>query len=89
MMPTDTNPKQLCEQIRQIYPEVGECGIGVDVNYDEDKDAWIVSLSHEGKKVYTHLEPEDAQACVEGEQCLSLGTQIGQLVDNAKRTTRA
>ncbi len=84
-MPTETNPEQLCEQIRQIYPEVGECGIGVEVNYDEDKQAWIVTMSHAGNEVYTHLEPEDTQACLEGEQCLTLGTKIGQLVDTARK----
>ena len=89
MRTPEYEPDRVCDQIRQIYPEVGECGIGVTVRYDEDKDAWIVGLSWEGRQVYTHLEPDDARACIEGDRCLSLGTQIGQLVDTARRHAQA
>jgi hypothetical protein len=76
--------ENLCEQIRSIYPEVGECGIGVDVDYDRDKEAWVVDLKAGGHRLKTHLEPGDAEACVRGEKCFHLGAQIGQLVDNIK-----
>ena len=74
----------LCKQIRSIYPEVGECGIDVDVDYDQAKEAWIVDLKAQGRRLKTHLEPEDVEACVQGRKCMALGTQIGQLVDNVK-----
>ena len=38
--------RELCEKIRSIYPEIGECGIDVAVDYDEAKKAWIVDLQH-------------------------------------------
>lgn len=43
--------KTLCEKIRSIYSEIGECGIDVDVAFDEKKNAWIVDL----KKGNHHL----------------------------------
>jgi hypothetical protein len=73
---------ELCEKIRAIYPQVGECGIDVDVDYDESKGAWIVDLKKDHHQLATHLEPADAQACMEGKECVSLGLQIGQLLDN-------
>jgi len=89
MSTPEYNPAEVCAQIRQIYPEVGECGIGVTVHYDETKASWIVGLTWEGHQIYTHLDPQDARACIEGDQCLVLGTQIGQLVANAKRRAQA
>jgi hypothetical protein len=77
--------KELCEKIRSLYPEIGECGIDVDVSYDEKKQAWIVDLKHGRHELTTHLEPDDADACMDGKQCLYLGTQISQLVSNIKR----
>jgi hypothetical protein len=77
--------KELCEKIRSIYPEVGECGIDVDAEYDEEKEAWVVDLKKDKKSLKTHLEPEDANACLEGRQCVILGTQIATLVDNIKK----
>jgi hypothetical protein len=75
---------ELCEKIREIYPDIGECGIDVDVAYDETKKAWIVDLKKGRHELKTHLEPEDATACLDGKQCVSLGTQIGQLKENIK-----
>ena len=28
---------ELCDKIKSIYPDIGECGIDVDVEYDETK----------------------------------------------------
>jgi hypothetical protein len=76
--------KELCEKIRAIYPDIGECGIDVDVEYDEEKKAWVVDLKKDQHELQTHLEPEDATACMDGKQCVSLGIQIGQLKANIK-----
>ena len=77
--------KRLCKQIHQIYPEIGECGVDVDIQYDRLKGAWIVRLEHAGRRHYKHLETQDALECLEGERCVTLGMQIGQLIANAKR----
>ena len=34
----------LCEKIREIYPDIGQCGIDIDVDYDEQQDRWVVNL---------------------------------------------
>ena len=77
--------KTLCEKIRSIYQEIGECGIDVDVNWNEDKKTWIVDLKKDNHELTTHLEPEDADACMEGKKCVSLGIQISQLKDNIQK----
>ena len=79
------NNKELCEKIRSLYPAIGECGIDVDVAYDERKKAYVVDLKQGQHELKTHLEPTDADACMEGRQCVYLGTQIAQLVANIKR----
>ena len=76
--------KELCESIRSLYPEIGECGIEVDVNFDETKKVWVVDLKKEGHELKTFLDPPDADSCLEGKKCVSLGLQIGQLVANIK-----
>jgi hypothetical protein len=77
--------KELCEKIKSIYPDIGECGIDVDVDYSEEKKAWVVELKHGEHALSTHLEPEDADACMEGQECVYLGTQVAQLAANVKR----
>jgi hypothetical protein len=74
--------RELCDTIRSLYPELGECGINVDVEWSEDKRAWVVDLKKDHHELTTHLEPEDADGCMEGDKCVSLGLQIAQLKAN-------
>jgi hypothetical protein len=76
--------EELCEKMRSIYPDIGECGIDIDVEYSEAKKAWVVDLKKDRHELTTHLEPEDAAVCMDGKQCISLGIQIAQLKENIK-----
>jgi hypothetical protein len=76
--------KALCEKIREIYPDIGECDIDVDVEYNSADEVWIVDLKQDQHALKTHLEPDEADACMDGKECVSLGIQIGQLTDNIK-----
>jgi len=78
------NKKELCDSIRSLYPEIGECGVDVKVDFDETRKAWVVDLQKENHELKTFLEPSDADACMEGKQCVSLGVQIAQLLANIK-----
>ena len=77
--------KTLCDKIRTLYPDIGECGIDVNVAYDDANGRWTVDLNKEGKALKTFLEPDDAALCMEGKQCMSLGIEINQLKDSIKR----
>ncbi len=65
--------KQLCAKIQELYPDIGECGIDVDVEYDEDKKSWVVDLKKDKFELKTFLEDGDADKCMLGQQCVSLG----------------
>jgi len=74
--------EELCRRIEAIYPEIGECGIDVDVEWNDEKKTWIVDLKKDDKELTTHLEEQDAEACMQGKQCVALGVQIAQLKSN-------
>jgi hypothetical protein len=74
--------EELCKKIESIYPEIGECGIDITAEWSEEKNAWIVDLKKDNHELKTHLEPEDADGCMEGKSCISLGLQIAQLKAN-------
>ncbi len=77
--------KQLCAKIAELYPDIGECGIDIDVEYDEEKQAWVVDLKKEQFELKTFLEDGDADKCMLGQQCVSLGIEIAQLRTNIER----
>ena len=72
----------LCEKIREIYPDIGECGIDIDVEYDAAQQRWVVSLKKEAHQLKTYLEDGDAELCMLGKQCVGLGIEIAQLRGN-------
>ncbi|HER63387.1 MAG TPA: hypothetical protein ENO11_05355 [Desulfobacteraceae bacterium] len=73
---------ELCKKIIDLYPEIGECGINVDVTFNEEKNVWIVDLKKDQHELQHHLEIPDADQCMEGKQCVSLGLEIAQLRKN-------
>jgi hypothetical protein len=77
--------KELCEKIRQLYPDVGECGIDVEAEYDKKEKTWVVHLKKAGYKLKTFLEEGDAEKCMLGEKCVGLGIEIAQLRANIER----
>jgi hypothetical protein len=79
---TKTDPKTLCAKIKEIYPDIGACGIDVTAQYDERAKAWAVTLNKQGHSLKTFLDDHDIHACEMGKECVHLGAQIGQLKKN-------
>ena len=76
------NGKELCHKILEIYPEIGTCGIDLDVQYDTGKESWMVDLIKNRHHLQTRLETDEPERCLVGKECVSLGIQVSQLVDN-------
>jgi hypothetical protein len=76
------NKEELCKKITSIYPDLGVCGIDVNVDYDEEKKAWVVDLKKDEHELKHYLEVPDADSCMEGKECVSLGLEIAQLKKN-------
>ena len=74
--------KTLCEKISTIYPEIGECGIEIRVEYDDAEESVVVYLEKAHYTVKHFLPKEDAEACLQGKQCVALGLEIAQFRDH-------
>jgi len=73
---------ELCKKITTLYPEIGQCGIDIDVTYDESEKSWMVHLKKDTHSLNHFLDVLDADRCMEGKQCVSLGLEIAQLRNN-------
>jgi hypothetical protein len=80
---------ELCEKIRQLYPDVGECGIDVATEYDTSQKSWVVHLKKGSYRLKTFLEEGDAEKCMLGRKCVGLGIEIAQLRTNIERLKEA
>jgi hypothetical protein len=73
---------ELCKKITDIYPEIGQCGIDIDVSYDDEKKAWVVDLIKDSHELKHYLDLPEADECMEGNKCVPLGLEIAQLKKN-------
>lgn len=74
--------EELCNKIREVFPDIGACGIDVKVDFDRAKNVWVVDLLKDKHHLKTYMEIPEADSCMEGKQCVSLGLQIGELRKN-------
>ena len=72
---------EICNKIKSIYPDIGECGIDIEVDYDEEQSSLVVYLRKGGKEVKHYLPNEDADTCLLGQKCVALGIEIAHLRD--------
>jgi len=78
----------ICAKIIEVFPDIGTCGIEVNVEFDDGRKAWAVDLERNGHHLKTYLEVDEAENCVAGKECLSLGLQVGRLRENIVEMTR-
>ena len=72
----------LKDRIQEMYPEIERHKLAMNLVLDTEKDAYVVTLRREGHELTTHLERRDADDCMNGIKCVSLGVQIEQFITN-------
>lgn len=77
-----SDPNVLAQSISSLYPEIAKHGIAVSVAKDAATGDWLVTMTHGKHALSTHLAQKDAEDCLAGRQCVSLGVQIGRFVEN-------
>lgn len=76
------NREQLCKKIEELYPDIGECGVDIEVDFEADKNVWVVDLKKDSYELKHFLDLPEADDCMEGNKCVSLGLEIAQLRKN-------
>jgi hypothetical protein len=69
-------------KIAEIYPEIKKHGISLGLDFNKEKNAYIIKFTKGKHELTTHLEKKDAEDCMNNIKCVYLGVQIGQFVRN-------
>jgi hypothetical protein len=72
----------LKDKISEMYPEIAKHGISIGLDFNEGKNAYIVTFKKDRHELTTHIEKKDADECMDGTKCVYLGVQIGQFIKN-------
>lgn len=72
--------KDLKEKLLEMYPEIGTYGLSTELEFDDGKNAWIVTFSKGSHSRHAFLDKQDADACIDGNACIYLGVLIAQYI---------
>jgi hypothetical protein len=70
----------LKKKLLEMYPEIEKFGLSLALEFDESKDAWVVSFQKGNEKRHAFLDKKDADACIDGNACIYLGVLIAQYI---------
>jgi hypothetical protein len=72
--------EELKKKIVDMYPEIKTYGLSTDLDFDDEKNAWVVSFAKGEHNRHAFLDKKDADACLEGNACIYLGVLIAQYI---------
>ncbi len=72
--------EDLKSKIIQLFPEIDQYGLELDVERDESQDAWLARVKKNENELATHLDEKDVEECLAGVKCYNLGIQLGQFI---------
>lgn len=78
-MKIDVDPEVLCNKIKEIFPDLGECAIDIKVYWDQELGKYTVILEKGERTAKIYLEDEEVKDCLMGKKCISLALQVGQM----------
>ncbi len=72
----------LKDKIMEMYPEIVDHRVSLGLDFDEPTDAYILKFTRGSEVLTTRLEKRDADDCMNGIKCVSLGIQVAQFIRN-------
>lgn len=68
----------LCERMKYLLPDLGECGIDFHLDWDSEKEKWMVTIWKNEKKVTTWIDENEADMCMDNKICVGLLSEIAK-----------
>jgi hypothetical protein len=72
--------EDLKKKLLEMYPEIKTYGLSTKIEFDEGKNAWVVSFNKGNHRRHAFLDKGDADECIEGNACIYLGVLIAQYI---------
>ena len=68
------------DKLLELYPELEEHKICLNLSFDEERNAWVVRFRRNEHTRYAFLDKKDADNCMDGQECIYLGILVEQYI---------
>ncbi len=72
----------LKDKILEMYPEIYKENLSIGLDFNSDKNAYVITLKKQSHELSAYLDKIDADECMEGVKCVHLGLKIGEFIKN-------
>jgi hypothetical protein len=72
-------------KIHEMYPDIDKYGVTSSLTYDKEKKTFVLELKKDVHHLATYIDKVDADKCLDNIECIHLGVQIGQFMENFKK----
>ena len=79
-----TNMAGVKAKIMEMYPEIEKYGVTPSLTFDAGKKTYVFKLTKGPHELSTYIDKVDADACLGGKECVHLGVQIREFLENFK-----
>ncbi len=76
--------EEMKAKIHEMYPKLEKHGVHSTLTYDKKKKTYVLELKKGAHHLSTYIDKVDADKCMDGVECVHLGVQIGQFLENFK-----
>ncbi len=76
--------EEMKAKIHEMYPKLDKHGVHSTLTYDKKKKTYVLELKKGVHHLSTFIDKADADKCMDGKECVHLGVQIAQFLDNFK-----
>jgi hypothetical protein len=76
---------ELKDKIHLMYPDIDKYGVTSTLTFDDAKNAYVLELKKGVHHLATYIDKADADKCMDNIECIHLGVQIGQFMENFKK----
>lgn len=73
---------ELAAKLRLMYREINQHNLDLNLEFDDEENAWVIHLKKGEHELRTFLNKQDADQCMNDVKCVYLGVQIGQFVQH-------
>lgn len=76
---------ELKDKIHTMYPDIDKYGVTSSLTFDKGKNTYVLELRKDEHHLSTYIDQADADKCMDNIECIHLGVQIGQFMENFKK----
>ena len=71
-------------KVLEMYPEIEKMKVIPSLTFDAGKNAYVLKLTKGPHELSTYIDKVDADKCMNGIECIHLGVQVRQFLENFK-----